>query len=86
MREIFIFLNFGKKRRRKKEKEKRNIEVSKIFNLETSKLQAQWAHFGEMETIKRSSGHHLLQVLWMAIKLEGVGGKALVARPCIFLA
>ena len=30
MREIFNFLNFGKKK--KKEKEKRNIEVSKIFN------------------------------------------------------
>ena len=32
MREIFNFLNFGKKRKKKKKKEKRNIEVSKIFN------------------------------------------------------
>ena len=33
MMEIFIFLNFGKKeKRKKKEREKRNIEVSKIFN------------------------------------------------------
>ena len=32
MREIFNFLNFGKRKKKKKEKEKRNIEVSKIFN------------------------------------------------------
>ena len=39
MREIFNFLNFGKKR--KKKEEKGNIEVSKIFN------------FGNLKTEKR---------------------------------
>jgi len=39
MREIFNFLNFGKKRKKKKKKEKRNIEVSKIFNFGNLKMQ-----------------------------------------------
>ena len=38
MREIFNFLNFGKKRRKKKKEEKRNTEVSKIFNFVNVKI------------------------------------------------
>ena len=55
MREIFNFLNFGK-RKKKKKKEKRNIEVSKIFNfgnlkkrnIEVSKI----FNFGNLKKLK----------------------------------